>query len=100
LVAASELSLRYHSIIGDAASREANGYYVFFSNDPHLAAIGFVWNPLASITDMPLILLKGIWPALTVDELAAAIMSSIFMAGACYPLVRFMHDLGGRPLAR
>ena len=79
--------------IGDAASREANAFYVFFSNDPHLAAIGFVWNPLTSVAEMPLILLKGIWPALTYDSFAANIMSSIFMAGACYQLYRLMEDL-------
>jgi hypothetical protein len=89
-----QLSLVYHSYIGDALSREANAYYVFFSNDPHLAAIGFVWNPLTSISEMPLILLKGWWPALTAAGFAASIMSAVFMAGACYQLIRFMTELG------
>ena len=95
-----QLSLVYHSYIGDAVSREANAYYVFFSNDPHLAAIGFVWNPLTSISEMPLILLKGLWPALTADGFAASIMSAIFMAGCCYQLIRFMEDLGVGRVAR
>ena len=34
---------------GDALSRVANGYYTLFSRDPHLAAVGFVWNPLPSL---------------------------------------------------
>ncbi len=84
----------------DAVSREANAYYVFFSNDPHLAAIGFVWNPLTSISEMPLILLKGLWPVLTVDAFASNIMSAIFMAGTCYQLFRFMEELGLGRLAR
>ena len=93
------LLLHYQSDFGDAAAREANAYYVFFSNDPHLAAIGFVWNPLMSISEMPLILLKGLWPALTADMMAAGVMSSLFMAGACYQLFRLMTDLGvGRVL--
>ena len=29
---------------GDAYSRVGNAYYVLFSRDPHLAAIGFVWG--------------------------------------------------------
>ena len=86
--------------IGDATSREANAYYVFFSNDPHLAAIGFVWNPLTSLTEMPLILLKGIWPALTAEAFASGIMSSVFMAGTCYQLFRFMEELGVRRTVR
>ena len=95
-----QLSLVYHSYIGDAVSREANAFYVFFSNDPHLAAIGFVWNPLTSISEMPLILLKGFWPALTADGFAASIMSALFMAGCCYQLIRFMEDLGVGRVAR
>ncbi len=94
------LDLVYHSVIGDATSREANAYYVFFSNDPHLAAIGFVWNPLTSLTEMPLILLKGIWPALTAEAFASGIMSSVFMAGTCYQLFRFMEELGVRRTVR
>jgi hypothetical protein len=27
----------------DALSRTANAYYVLYSRDPHLAAIGFIW---------------------------------------------------------
>ena len=81
------LDLVYHSVVGDATSREANAYYVFFSNDPHLAAIGFVWNPLTSLTEMPLILLKGLWPALTAEAFASGIMSSVFMAGNVLPVV-------------
>ncbi len=93
LAGAVVLALQYHSLVGDAASREANAYYVFFSNNPHLAAIGFVWNPLTSVTEMPLILLKGLWPALTKAAFAANVMSSLFMAGACFQLFRFMEDL-------
>ena len=94
------LDLVYHSVVGDATSREANAYYVFFSNDPHLAAIGFVWNPLTSLTEMPLILLKGLWPALTTEAFASGIMSSVFMAATCYQLFRFMEELGVRRTVR
>ena len=86
-------TLRWHVYFGDAVSREANGFYVLFSNNPHLAAIGFVWNPLTSIVEMPLILLHGIFPALTREALAASIMSAVFMAGTCYQVFRFFEDL-------
>ena len=38
---------------GDAWSRITNAYYVLYSRDPHLAAIGFIWNPLPSLMAIP-----------------------------------------------
>jgi hypothetical protein len=49
---------------------------------------------------MPLMLLKGIWPALTRDQLAATMTSAFFMAGAAYQFYRFMEDLSVRRVAR
>lgn len=100
LVVAFLLSVRYHSTFGDAQAREANGFYVFFSRDPHLAAIGFVWNPGMSIADMPMILLHNLFPALTHDTLGAGITSSFAMAGGAYHLYRFLEEQGVSPLAR
>src|ERR1041385_9278526 len=45
----SYLALVLHAYHGDAYSRVANAYYVLYSRDPHLAAIGFVWMPLPSL---------------------------------------------------
>lgn len=92
LVVAVLLALHYHSYFGDAQAREANGFYVFFSRNPHLAAIGFVWNPGMSVADMPLILLKGLFPALVHEMLAANITSAVAMAGTCYQLYRFLEE--------
>lgn len=41
---------------GDSLSRTANALYVVAGRDPHVAAIGFVWNPLPSIVQIPLVL--------------------------------------------
>lgn len=87
------LVLRYHSIYNDAQSRLANAYYMLYSKDPHAAAIGFVWNPLPSLVDLPLLLFKNLWPALSEDAFAANIMSCLFFALACYQLFRFFEDL-------
>ena len=46
--------------VGDAWSRTANGMLILFSRDPHIAAVGFVWNPAPSILQLPLIL--ALWP--------------------------------------
>lgn len=94
------LVLHYHSIYNDAESRLANAYYVFFSRDPHLAAIGFVWNPLPSVVDMPLLLLKGIWPALANEAFAANLTSCVLFALACYQMYRFLEELSVGPLTR
>jgi 4-amino-4-deoxy-L-arabinose transferase-like glycosyltransferase len=94
------LALHYSSFAGDAQSRLANAYYVLFSRDPHLGAIGFVWNPLPSIAVMPLLLLKGIWPDLVSRAIAANIVSAAFMAGCVVLLHVMLKELNVRRGAR
>ena len=67
-------------IFPDAMSRVANAYYVLFSRDPHLAAIGFVWNPLPSLATLPLLVFSPWFPALA--SLGAAGTSCRRCAGA------------------
>lgn len=100
LVVAWFLVFRYASYNGDAQARLANAYYVLFSRDPHLAAIGFVWNPLPSLSVMPLLPLKVLWPALTTQAFAGNIMSAVFMAGAGFQIYGFFRDIGTRRLMR
>ena len=45
------LVMRYNLFDPDATSRVANADYVISSRDPHLSAIGFVWNPLPSLVE-------------------------------------------------
>lgn len=89
---ASVLVFGHHSIVGDAWSRVANSYYALFSRDPHLAAIGFVWNPLPSLAIMPLLPFKAVWPPLVSEGFAANIMSAAFMAGAAVQLNGMLRD--------
>jgi hypothetical protein len=84
----------------DAISRLNDASNVVFSNDPHLAAVGFVWNPLPSLVEIPLLLLKGVWPALLARGLDAGIMSSLFMAGAVVGVRGILADRGAGPVAR
>ncbi|PYI51408.1 glycosyltransferase family 39 protein [Paenibacillus flagellatus] len=85
LLAEFALGFYYAYVIGymhsDAMSRVANAFYVLYSRDPHLAAIGFVWNPLPSLVDMLFLLLYPIVPAMASAGLAGIIMSSLFAAG-------------------
>ncbi|MBK5305301.1 MAG: hypothetical protein JJD92_01290 [Frankiaceae bacterium] len=94
------LAFKYNSFHGDAQSRLANAFYVLFSRDPHMGAIGFVWNPLPSLSVMPLLLLKGIWPALVDRAFAANIMSAAFMAGSVVLVHAILRDLLVRRTAR
>src|SRR6202012_479713 len=65
LTVAILLDFKYKILPLDAVSRMSNGYYVLWSRDPHLAAIGFVWSPLQSAADIPLLLFKPLFPVLS-----------------------------------
>ena len=93
------LVLHYGVIDIDAMSRVANASYVLDSRFPHLAAIGFVWNPLPSLADLPLIPFAHFWPALKDHAFAGAITSALFMAGAVTLLLGILRDFGcSRPV--
>ncbi len=83
-----------HIVADDAAARVAQAWYVIASRDPHIGAIGFVWNPLPSIAEIPLVALRGLWPALTRDMFAGTIVSSLFMAGAVVHLRACLREIG------
>jgi Dolichyl-phosphate-mannose-protein mannosyltransferase len=92
LVIAVIVVLGAHSIIGDAWSRVGNAYYVLFSRDPHLAAIGFVWNPLPSLAVMPFLPLKFIWPDLVASGFSGCIVSALCMAGSVWQIHAIASD--------
>ena len=94
------LVFRYASSNGDATARVANAYYMLFSRDPHLAAIGFVWNPLPSLAVLPLLPLRAFWPALTQRAFAGNVVSAVLMAGAVWLIWRILADLEVRRPAR
>ena len=94
LSAALLLVFRYHAVVPEALSRVGNAYYVLFSRDPHLAAIGFVWNPLPSMLALPLLPLKALWPALAQVGFAGNIVSAIFMAGTVYQAHALLREFG------
>lgn len=100
LVVAILLAFKYDSFNLDAVSRQANGFYMLYSRDPHLAAIGFVWNPLSSFLDLPLMVFKPLWPALVTRSFAAYIMSALFMAGSVVAMAGCLADLGITKLNR
>jgi hypothetical protein len=90
------LAFGYDSFNADEQSRLANGFYMLYSRDPHLAAVGFVWNPLSSWADLPLLLLRHLWPALSTREYTANVMSALFMAGSLAVVACMLGELGVR----
>ena len=94
LVVAMVLALHFRTLPGDAVARVANAYYVLFSRDPHLAAIGFVWNPLPSLLTLLLLPFKFVFPPLAEHALAGALVSAAAMAGAVYQLWAGLNDWG------
>jgi hypothetical protein len=94
LTVAILLAFKYGTMTGDAFSRMANGFYIIYSGDPHVAAVGFVWTPLQSIADMVLLLGNHIWPALAHYDMAGSLVSSLAMAGAAYQLLSSLREWG------
>ena len=93
LVLGALLAFRFESFNGDAQARVGNAYYVLFSRDPHLAAIGFVWNPLPSMSVIPVLLFSKLWTPLADRAFAGNIMSAVFMAGTIATMRGLMADL-------
>ena len=94
LAVGAVLDFHYLTFQDDAYSRAANGFYVFSSRDPHLAAIGFVWNPGMSIADIVPLLFNQFWRPLATHLYAASIVSSACMAGAVYQVRCILLDWG------
>ncbi|WP_245819859.1 hypothetical protein [Rhodococcoides yunnanense] len=88
------LASTYNLIDGDGPSRVANAGYTILSRDPHLGAIGFVWNPLPSLTEIPLLLFTPLWPELKTLGLAGVVQSALFMAAAVVVIRRIALDRG------
>ncbi len=88
------LILRYNLFDADAASRVANAGFAFMSRQPHLSAIGFVWNPLPSLIEIPFVWLSHWWPPLKTHALAGCAQSSLLMAGAVVMLRAIAIDRG------
>jgi hypothetical protein len=94
LTVAIILDFKTLSFNGDAVARMANGFYVLYSRDPHLAAVGFVWNPLQSFLDVVPLLFKDLWPALASHDMAGSIVSVLCMVGAVHQTRSALRDWG------
>lgn len=88
------LTLHFNLVDSDAPSRVANAGYVLFSRNPHLGAVGFVWNPIPSLAEIPLLLFSHVWPPLLTQGQAGTFMAAAFMAGAVWQVRAITSDRG------
>lgn len=100
LVVAILVDFKYRTFALDSFSRMANGFYIIYSRDPHLAAVGFVWDPLTSLADMVLLLPNHLWPALSHNNMAGSLVSALAMAGAAYQMIAALREWGVSRLPR
>lgn len=84
----------------DATSRTGNAGYTVMSRYPHLGAVGFVWNPLPSFAQIPLMPLSRWWPELKTLGLTGVIQSAAFMAGSVVLIRRIGLDANAGTLLR
>jgi hypothetical protein len=97
LAAAYFLCFVWHIGNGDALSRTANAYYVLYSREPHLAAVGFVWPPLPSILQLPLLPLMKAFGQVA---FTGSILSSLFGAASLALMNRLLADFKFPPMMR
>lgn len=100
LIGAFLLVYRHNSINGDALSRVENAALMIFSRDPHMAAVGFVWNPLPSFLATPFLLLTPWFPSLLSHGFAGSLMAAFCGAAAVGVLLALLRDMNVRPPVR
>lgn|GEM_PF-1227343 len=83
------------AVAGDALARVVNADLVVAGTNPHFAAVGFVWGPLPSLIEAPLLLLfNGSVPGMLANGYAGVIMSSGFGAWLVWHVYRFVREEG------
>ena len=74
---------RLNLFLTDAMARTRSAWQVFFSYEPKLAYIGFIWAPLPTILQLPLVLI----PWLRYKGLSSNVVTALCGAGAAMVLM-------------
>ena len=86
--------LGYHKVLlGDAMSRTANAFYVFYSVPYRLTSMGLVWNPLPSVIQLPFVLLSKLWRPFVTKGISMSCASALFEAWGVKALYKCFHTL-------
>ncbi|MCC8180799.1 MAG: glycosyltransferase family 39 protein, partial [Planctomycetes bacterium] len=81
-------------VMNDAIARTANAYYVLYILPNKLASIGFVWNPLPSLLQLPILIFNNLWRPLATNGMAGSILTAIFAAINASLLFRYFRTWG------
>lgn len=63
-------------LLNDAFSRTANVFYVLYVKPARLASLGFVWNPLPSMLQLPFVELSKLWRPIVSCGISSTIVTS------------------------
>ncbi len=100
VVLAAELICAYYvvykdgRVMTDALARTANAYYVLYILPSKLASMGFVWNPLPSLLQLPILAFNKWWPPLASCGFAGCIVTAIFAGINAAALFRYFRIAG------
>jgi len=100
LAAGAYLVFHFGYVPNDAIARVGNASYVLISRDPHLAAIGLVWNPLPSFLELPILAFHSLWPPLLTHAFAGVIETAIFGGATAVVINTALRDSGIVPPLR
>ncbi len=87
------LSIAYYLVFDlqlvfrDAVSRTEKAFLVFFDNSAKISSIGFIWTPLPSILQLPLVIFKP----LAKYGFSGNIISALFGALSCLYIYKFLN---------
>jgi hypothetical protein len=73
-------------LLNDAFSRTANAFYVLYVKPIRLASMGFVWNPLPSIFQLPFVELSKLWRPFVSAGISGVITTSFSAALSAFIL--------------
>lgn len=68
--------VQQHVVVFDALARLSHAYFVWHNQPPKLAAIGFVWPPLATVVFLPFSAIKPLATSLVALPLTSAVFAA------------------------
>lgn len=81
---------RLNIFVTDAMSRALHAWQVFFANDPKLTSIGFIWAPLPTLLQLPLVL----FPPLRFNGLSGNLVTAFMGAFTAAGVLVTLESLG------
>ena len=75
----ARLVVSQHLIVFDGLARLSHAYFVWWNAPPKLAAVGFVWPPIATLVFLPLALIRPAATSLLALPLTSAVFGGVLL---------------------